>query len=200
MGDSNNGPVQLITSININSYLENVGTIDPDLPAIDNPTSVTVGTTISWAGINWVISHKTDNRLYLTSMTIINDMCSFYELPDHCTDLANTFTNAELSALVDVSYGNTSGRVFVASYPQMRGGLNYFRSNENRIASYSWGGGSENVPYWTSTLSGAVSPTEQAQAYYVTEDGAIGPMHDISASQDTYGFRPSVCIDLTLYK
>lgn len=154
--------------------------LNPELPDM---SSLTVGNTVMFADREWVVSHRTSSGAYLTLKSTIAQ-CAWDGLQNACTTFAaNSLTEAQRGCLKSVTAGNTSGKVFVATYEQMNGGFSYFGSNSRR---------SINTFYWTST--------EQASAiaWYVQTDGSFGNFPGGAVSND-YGCRPSVCIDLTLY-
>ena len=154
--------------------------LNPELPDM---SSLTVGNTVMFADREWVVSHRTSTEAYLTLKSTIAQ-CAWDGLQNACaTFAANSLTEAQRECLKSVTAGNTSGKVFVATYEQMNGGFSYFGSNSRR---------SINTFYWTST--GQAS----AMAWHVQTDGSLATFPG-GATSNEYGFRPSVCIDLTLY-
>ena len=156
------------------------GGSNPDWP---DKSQLTLGNNISWAGHDWIVSHVTSTEAYLT-LKDLSSRSIWNNLQSACSDYANRFTEEQKACLKSVTAGNTHGIVFVATYDQMNGGFSYFNSNSRRnIGSY----------YWTSTEH----YTYPYNAYIVGLNGGIDFFgEDKSASN---GFRPSVCVDLTLY-
>ena len=207
IGNSKGEPVQLITELNsteiIKTVIEEVSggssggddNTDKDYPVTD-PSAVSLGDTVNWAGIDWIVTHITSSRMFLTAKAI-QGQYTWTELSTACTDFAyNNLTKAQRNALLDVSYGTTCGKVFVASYSQMTGGLSYFNSNSRRGL---------NQEYWISSISPNIS-NSRLYAYMVTaeyisdgetiyENGSIGT--DDWLSNVKSGFRPSICFDIS---
>lgn len=155
--------------------------LNPELPDKD---SLTIGNTVTFADQEWIVSHKTADSCYLT-LSDSPGKCTWNMLQNACTNFADQLTEDQKACLKTVTAGNTSGKVFVATYEQMDGGFSYFNSNSHR---------SINEVYWTSTefILSSVS------AYYVDRQGYISHSGDYFVS-NSLGFRPSVCIDLSLY-
>ena len=153
-----------------------VSTIPDEFP---DPDSLTVGNTINWANQQWIVSHKTADTCYLT-LKGLSGNSTWRNLQSACTNFATKFTEAQKACLKSVTAGNTSGKVFVATKDQMDGGFSYFNNNSRRAL---------NEVYWTSTQYGSVG------AWPVLTDGSLGGDYSQSHS---YGFRPSVALDLTL--
>ena len=156
---------------------------NPELP---NKDSLTVGNTINWANQQWIVSHKTADECYLT-LKGLSGSSSGDNLQDKCESFASKFTEEQKVCLKSVTAGNISGKVFVATKGQMEGGFSYFNNDSRRKL---------NVIYWTST------EYDGRNAWYVWSDGDLGygslNLSDIYKSSSC-GFRPSICIDLTLY-
>ena len=154
------------------------GTTNPELP---DKGSLTLGNTVTFAGKQWIVSHVTSTEAYLTLKGLSGES-TWYNLQSACTSFASKFTEAQKACLKSVTAGNTNGKVFVATYEQMNGGFSYFNSDSRRnVGDY----------YWTSTENGSYS------AWGVESTGHISDIDYIKSY--SYGFRPSVCIDLTLY-
>ena len=154
------------------------GTTNPELP---DKGSLTLGNTVTFAGKQWIVSHVTNTEAYLTFKGL-SDESTWTNLQSACTNFASQLTEEQKNCLKSVTAGNTSGKVFVATYEQMNGGFSYFNSNSRRAL---------NEDYWTSTESGPFD------AWLVSSGGSLSGS-DYSQSL-SIGFRPSVCIDLTLY-
>lgn len=152
--------------------------LNPELP---DKSSLTVGNTVTFAGKQWIVSHVTGTEAYLT-LNGVDGKSTWYNLPSACTSFASKFTEAQKACLKSVTAGNTSGIVFVATKDQMDGGFSYFNSDNRRRS---------NRDYWTSTESSSI------YAWCVGAVGSLG-IGNYNKS-NSYGFRPSVCIDLTLY-
>lgn len=138
-----------------------------------------VGDIMTFAGQQWIISHKTASEAYLT-LNGLSGNSTWYDLDSTCQTWENNHLNASQKAILKtITAGNTSGKVFVATYDQMDGGFSYFNSDGRRSV------GSD---YWTS------SEDTLDYAWDVTSGGSISGSIYKSSS---YGFRPSICIDLT---
>ena len=140
-----------------------------------------IGTNVHWAGHNWIVSHVTSTEVYLT-LNGIDGKSTWDNLQNACTTFANSLTEAQKACLKSVTAGNTHGIVFVATKDQMEGGFSYFNSNSRRRL---------NGPYWTSTMYNS------NYAWAVDVDGSF---YSGEIQINMSGFRPSVCIDLTLYE
>lgn len=152
------------------------GGSNPNWP---DKSQLTLGNNISWAGHDWIVSHVTSTAAYLT-LSGLSGEYTWYNLQRACNTFANQLTEDQRACLKSITAGNTSGKVFVATRDQMDGGFSYFNSNSRR---------SVGSIYWTSTESASGS------AWYVRSGGSFDP-YEKSIS---FGFRPSVCVDLTLY-
>lgn len=149
-------------------------------PNWPDKSQLTLGNNINWAGYNWIVSHVTNTEAYLTLNGLSGDS-TWYKLQDACTNFANQLTAAYKACLKSVAAGRTSGKVIVATYDQMNGGFSYFNSATRR---------SSNKHYWTSSDNYDTGP------YFVTSSGGFNRYGD---GFESMGFRPTVCIDLTLY-
>lgn len=157
------------------------GGSNPNWP---NKSDLTLGNTISWAGQEWIVSHVTSTEVYLTRKSLSGN--SIWEnLQSACTSFASKFTAEQKACLKSVRAGNTYGKVFVATKDQMDGGFSYFNSNSRRAL---------NEFYWTST------EYELYYAWFVRADGCFDYYYSHDFESNSYGFRPSVCVDLTLYE
>ena len=151
--------------------------------------SPSVGTHAHWAGYDWIVTHVDTKKVYMTLADVVpNWKVTWYDLQDACTKFANQLTEAQKACLKSVTAGNTSGKVFVATKDQMEGGFSYFNSNSHRRL---------NGVYWTST------EYSSDNAWYVYTDRSLNTtyayFHHVAKS-NSYGFRPSVCVNLTLYE
>lgn len=145
-----------------------------------DPESLTVGNTINWASKQWIVSHKTADTCYLTLKGLSGES-TWYNLQSSCNSFANQLNEAQKACLKSVTAGNTSGKVFVATYDQMNGGFSYFNNDSRRsVGDY----------YWTST------EYSSDYAWNVDSDGGLGSYGGLKSN--SYGFRPSVALDLTL--
>ena len=146
-----------------------------------------VGNIVTLSNHEWVVSHVTETEAYLT-LNAIDGSSTWYNLQNKCSAWSNENITENLKASMKViKAGNTNGYVFVATREQMNGGFSYFNSNSRRKLGIA--------EYWTST------EYNDTAAYAVSSDGRIyagdyGGGTEKGSSQD---FRPSVCIDLTLY-
>ena len=139
-----------------------------------------VGDIMTFAGQQWIISHKTASEAYLT-LNGLSGNSTWYDLDSTCQTWESNHLNASQKAILKtITAGNTSGKVFVATRDQMDGGFSYFNSNSRRQAN-NW--------YWTSTENS--SPN----AWYVDTHGSL--YNGILDKSNSGGFRPSVCVDLT---
>ena len=176
--------------VSLKDLLNPSGGGTPEEP-VTNPnwpdkSQLTLGNTISWAGQEWIVSHVTSTEVYLT-LKGLSGSSDWYSLPSACMRFANKFTEEQKACLKSVTAGNTSGKVFVATKDQMDGGFmyggfSYFNSDSRRKV------GSE---YWTSSGSAT------KYAWIVGSDGSL---YEDSHPELLHGFRPSVCVDLTLYE
>ena len=138
-----------------------------------------VGDTMTFAGQQWIISHKTSTEAYLT-LNGLSGNSTWDNLDSTCQTWETSHLNASQKAILkNITAGNTSGKVFVATEGQMDGGFSYFNSDSRRAL---------NEVYWTSSVAGA------GGAWYVSSEGDLSYNYATSTS---YGFRPSICIDLT---
>ena len=140
-----------------------------------------VGDIMTFAGQQWIVSHKTATEAYLT-LKDLSGSCAWSALDSTCQNWEDTHLNAAQKAILKtITAGNTSGKVFVATYDQMDGGFSYFNSDSRRrVGNY----------YWTSTEADSVD------AWYVRSDGRLSS-NSFDDKSNSYGFRPSICIDLT---
>lgn len=152
-------------------------------PNWPDKSQLTLGNTISWAGHDWIVSHMTADTCYLT-LKGLSGNSKWDDLQINCMYFEDSLNEAQKKCLKRVTAGNTSGIVFVATREQMNGGFRYFNSNSRRDI---------NEFYWTST------EYSSSGAYFVIPGGSLFGGDDVFKS-DSYGFRPSVCVDLTLYE
>lgn len=158
------------------------GGSNPEWPALKD---LIVGNNISWANQRWIVSHKTADACYLT-LKGLSGNSTWTNLQSACTSFARKFTEAQRVCLKSVRAGNTHGIVFVATEDQMDGGFSYFNSIGRRNL---------NEAYWTST------EINSGYAWYVDSYGNLNSdFYGVGNESDSHGFRPSVCIDLTLYE
>ena len=160
------------------------GNLDDGKPIVLTPNIQnvypSVGTHVDWAENDWIVTHVDTNMVYMTLADVVPDWyVAWDDLQDACTSFADKFTEEEMACLKSVTAGNTSGKVFVATYEQMDGDFSYFNSDSRRRAD-DW--------YWTS------SEEDPNDAWVVFSDGIFG----LDGRSYTGGFRPSVCVDLTL--
>ena len=170
---------------------EDGGTVKADADAVSEDSdeelipNTSIGTHVHWAGHNWIVSHVTSTEVYLT-LNGIDGKSTWDDLQNACTNFENSLTEAQKKCLKSVTAGNTSGKVFVATKDQMEGGFSYFNSNSHRRL---------NGVYWTST------EYNSDNAWSVITDRSLDTtytyFHHVAKSS-SYGFRPSVCVDLTL--
>ena len=141
-----------------------------------------VGNIVTLSNHEWIVAHVTETEAYLT-LNGIDGKSTWYDLQSTCTTWSNENIAENLKASMKViTAGNTNGYVFVATKDQMDGGFSYFNSNSRRNLGDI---------YWTSTEYNLDA------AWSVGLDGSldIDSVHDKPAS---FGFRPSVALDLTL--
>lgn len=157
------------------------GGSNPNWP---DKSQLTLGNTVTWAGYDWIVSHKTADACYLT-LKGLSGNSTWTNLQSACTSFARKFTEEQKACLKSVRAGNTHGIVFVATEDQMDGGFSYFNSIGRRNL---------NEAYWTST------EINSGYAWYVDSYGNLNSdFYGVGNQSNSYGFRPSVCIDLTLY-
>lgn len=141
-----------------------------------------VGDTMTFAGQQWIVAHKTATEAYLT-LKELSGNSTWNNLDSTCQTWESNHLNASQKAILKtITAGNTSGKVFVATKDQMDGGFSYFNSDSRRQAN-NW--------YWTSTGD------RSGSAWNVSTDGSL--VYYGYSTSDSGGFRPSVCIDLTLF-
>ena len=141
-----------------------------------------VGDIMTFAGQQWIISHKTASEAYLT-LQGLSGKSSWNNLDGTCQTWENSrLSSSQKAILKTITAGNTSGKVFVATKAQMNGGFSYFNSNSRRNLDKS---------YWTSTKDGSFN------AWCVLTDGSIESSDNYFNLSSSIGFRPSICIDLT---
>ena len=162
------------------------GSEEPEEPATNpnwpDKSQLTLGNTITWANNQWVVSHVTSTEAYLT-LSDVSGNSTWTNLQSACSSFASKFTEAQKTCLKSVTAGNTSGKVFVATKDQMDGGFSYFNNNSRRAL---------NEVYWTST------GLDSHSAWLVFADGSL---YNVGYDQSgSVGFRPSVCVDLTIYE
>ena len=182
----------MVTELNVESYVKEYagsGSEDPDTnPNWPDKSQLILGNTVTFAAREWVVSHITETEAYMT----LNDLSgesTWDSLQDTCTNFENQLTEEQKARLKTITAGNTSGKVFVATVDQMDGGFSYFHNDDRRSVGSN---------YWTSTEAGSMAGDS---ARYVKADGSISFSFTglDSLKSYSYGFRPSVCIDLTLY-
>lgn len=139
-----------------------------------------VGQVVTFAGLQWIVSHKTPNECYLTAQTL-QDNPTWNNLQTTCQSFDSTHLTANQKAfLKQITAGNTNGYVFVATKDQMDGGFSYFNSASRRRTG---------DVYWTSTAGYNLT------AWSVNAAGVI----DTTWQSYSLRFRPSICFDLTKY-
>ena len=175
--------MKLITELNIGDYETGSGggdepSTNPEWP---DKSTLTLGNTVSFAAREWIVSHITETEAYLTFKDLAG-YSTWDGLQSSCTLFEKQLTEEQKACLKRVTADSTSGKVFVATYTQMNGGFSYFNSNSRRDVG-------DNREYWTSTES------------YVNDGMLVSEGGSFAASRKEYsnGFRPSVCIDMTLY-
>lgn len=158
-----------------------------------NPADLTLGNTISWAGQSWIVSHKTETECYLTLAGL--DGNSVYDaggsavyagsdLANRAMQFQNGLTEGQLACLKDVTVNGVTAKVFVASQNQMDSGFEYFNSDSSRSV------GSD---YWTSSANFSYG------SWYVQANGSFFGYGNFGGDvTSSLGFRPSVCLDLSL--
>lgn len=173
---------QTCKKISVSDLINYVGGgSNPNWP---DKSQLTLGNTVTWAGYDWIVSHKTADACYLT-LKGLSGNSTWTNLQSACTSFASKFTAEQKACLKSVTAGNTHGIVFVATEDQMDGGFSYFNSIGRRNL---------NEAYWTSTKSGSI------YAWYVNSYGYLNSDYYSGGNLSfSYGFRPSVCVDLTLY-
>lgn len=137
-----------------------------------------VGDIMTFAGIQWIVSHKTSTECYLTAQSS-HGSSPWNNLQTTCQSFENEHLTADQKAfLKQITAGNTNGHVFVATKNQMNGEFSYFNSDGRR---------SVGSVYWTS------SEDDSNNAWFVKSDGVLYYTRKVNS----FDFRPSICIDLT---
>lgn len=141
-----------------------------------------VGDIMTFAGQQWIISHKTASEAYLT-LNGLSGNSTWYDLDSTCQTWENNHLNETQKAILKtITADSTSGFVFVATKSQMDGWLSYFNSDSRRALGQV---------YWASTNY------DSDGAWYIDESGYLYSGNGISDKDNSHGFRPSICIDLT---
>lgn len=141
-----------------------------------------VGDIMTFAGQQWIISHKTASEAYLT-LNGLSGNSTWYDLDSTCQTWENNHLNETQKAILKtITADSTSGFVFVATKSQMDGWLSYFNSDSRRALGQV---------YWASTNY------DSGDAWYIDESGYLYSGNGISDKDNSHGFRPSICIDLT---
>lgn len=164
---------------------------EPVEPEHDWPDKfqLTLGNNITWAGHDWIVVHVTSTEVYL-ALKNTYDSVSKYDIDDRVMNrFSRTFTDDQLECLKLVYWDSisseVSSKVFVASEQQLKGGFAYFTSDNRRKADTS---------YWTSTgYSGRQTYVDRTGGFALETDEEYDMGYD-------RGYRPFVCIDLTLYE
>lgn len=140
-----------------------------------------VGDIMTFAGVPWIVVHKTATEAYLAAQHLQDGLVKFQNIQLACGSWNGQYlTEDDRAILKQTNAGTTGGYVFVATEQQMKGLFEYFVEQGNRIC--------DSTAYWTSTPSGDAG-------YFVSPTGHVTYL---SANADAeYGFRPSICIDLT---
>lgn len=153
----------------------------------------TLGASCTWAGHQWIVVHVTDEYVVLARSTIY-EQCVFNtsgnisvyngsNIADRAKAFENSLPAADLEkARNSVTIGVTS-KIFVATYDQINGGFDYFKSDVSRICKYN-GVDSE---YWTSTATSS----SKGPVYGVSTDGSFYPVYPTNS----IGFRPFVVVN-----
>ena len=148
-----------------------------------DPSNLTLGNVVGLAGINWIVSHVTSTEAYLTAQSLQGNS-TWNNLQNACTSFDSAHLTADIKAILkQVTAGNTNGYVFVATRDQMNGGFDYFDDNGARECN--------NSQYWTSTQY------DGDYAWCVGSDGSVDGYFNYPSKDNSNGFRPSICIDLT---
>ena len=143
--------------------------------------SLSIGNTVTFADKEWIVSHETADTFYLTFKGVLGNS-TWYDLQENCTNFENSLSEAQRRCLKNVTAGNTSGKVFVATKDQMNGDFSYFDSDSRC---------SVRDVYWTSTEKNS------RNAWGVDSDGCLGKYsYDKSNS---IGFRPSIAISTKVF-
>ena len=180
--------MKLITELNVEDFVGSGGgtgtggeeSVDPsDIPGLS------VGNNVTFGSIKWIVSHKASNTLYLTALSLVG-ATGWYGLQMLCDLCLNLyFTKEQIALMKTITADSTTGKVFVATKDQMDAGFSYFNSDRRR----KLGG----EPYWTSTNH------SNTLAWHVREGmGELSYSGDEGHKSNSYGFRPSIALDLTL--
>lgn len=138
-----------------------------------------VGDIMTFAGIPWIIVHKTATEAYLCSQHL-QGFTKWNELQIKCVAWNDLYLDdSHREILKQVTAGETNGYVFVGTSAQYNTGWSYFNSEYRRVC--------DNFAYWLSTST-------DGGGRYVDSDGN---MNAYGGNHENRGFRPSICIDLT---
>lgn len=138
-----------------------------------------VGDIMTFAGIPWIVVHKTATEAYLCSQHL-QGFTKWNELQTKCVAWNDLYLDdSHREILKQVTAGETNGYVFVGTSAQYNTGWSYFNSEYRRVC--------DNFAYWLSTST-------DGGGRYVDSDGS---MNAYGGNNTNRGFRPSICIDLT---
>lgn len=138
-----------------------------------------VGDIMTFAGIPWIVVHKTATEAYLCSQHL-QGFTKWNELQTKCVAWNELYLDdSHREILKQVTAGETNGYVFVGTSAQYNTGWSYFNSEYRRVC--------DNFAYWLSTST-------DGGGRYVDSDGS---MNAYGGNNTNRGFRPSICIDLT---
>lgn len=170
-------------------------------------TAPVLGARIRIGGFDYMIVHITSSIVYaiieVCPMETRFGSTTAYAgstIANLCTTWYNSYVPAALRSagiFVNVTTEGVSSPCFIPTYNQMNGGFSYFTDNAHRVASAFVNAGdditSNGYYYWTSTASSS------SGVWYVYSDGGLNNVDGYSGPSNTYGFRPCLAINRSVF-
>ena len=200
VGNSNNAPIELITTLNVGDYAGGSSGA-PEVTVPEYPGTIpALGKTFSFVGYTWLVAHKENGVAYCVTNDIVKNIklgyytdSDFDNYNDYVSDYIGSTRQIECQKMAistgiqyaDYVLNMGAGKVFIPSYSQMlgeSGGFSWFNSNSRRIAYLS----GYTSGYWTSTT------IRSAEVVYINYDGEF--IANTYGTRYTSGFRPCICI------
>lgn len=192
IGNSENAPIELITTLNVGDYVggsEEIPKYPGSIPAL--------GKTFSFVGYTWLVAHKENGVAYCVTKNCVGSVRPSESY--NSTNLDNSdpsFACLNFSITTGIQWLDYvlnvgTGKVFIPSHYQMAGGFSWFNSDSRRIIS------SPNMDeYMTSTfVYDRTSSNENYKIQIVSISQGAGVIYDEGThSIDQYGFRPCIAI------
>ena len=193
VGNSNNAPIELITTLNVGDYAGGSGG-GPEVTVPEYPGTIpALGKTFSFVEYTWLVVHKENGVAYCVTNDIVKNVQWEREvnirgyfgsnIQIECQKMAISTGIQYADYVLDVG----AGKVFIPSYGQMRGesgGFSWFNSNSRRKAKLN----GSSTEYWTSSY---YQTDSYSTVWYVTVNGLFTFDKYVTYS---YGFRPCIAI------